>query len=128
MAMENGLNGDTYSNEATTSKIQEVTEKGSSTSGDKPESEKSKENKKINTVPFHKLFTFADATYVALMIIGTIGALGNGVSMPLMAIIFGDLIDSFGQNQNSIDIVKVSLKFVYLGVGSAVASFLREYF
>ncbi|KAK4848635.1 hypothetical protein QYF36_015407 [Acer negundo] len=129
MAMENGLNGETNSNEVTTSKSQEVIEKGSSTSGEQPESEKSKENKKINTVPFHKLFTFADATDVALMIIGTIGALGNGVSMPLMAIIFGDLIDSFGQNQNSSDIVKViskvSLKFVYLGVGSAVASFLQ---
>ncbi|KAK4848151.1 hypothetical protein QYF36_009814 [Acer negundo] len=129
MAMENGLNGETNSNEATTSKSQEVIERGSSTTGDQPESEKSKENEKINTVPFHKLFTFADATDVALMIIGTIGALGNGVSMPLMAIIFGDLIDSFGQNQNSSDIVKViskvSLKFVYLGVGSAVASFLQ---
>ncbi|KAI9181852.1 hypothetical protein LWI28_019303 [Acer negundo] len=127
--MENGLNGETNSNEVTTSKSQEVIEKGSSTSGEQPESEKSKENKKINTVPFHKLFTFADATDFALMIIGTIGALGNGVSMPLMAIIFGDLIDSFGQNQNSSDIVKViskvSLKFVYLGVGSAVASFLQ---
>ncbi|TXG63202.1 hypothetical protein EZV62_010196 [Acer yangbiense] len=129
MAMDNGLNGNTNSNEATTSKSLEVTEKGSSTSGDQPESEKSKENEKINTVPFHKLFTFADTTDVALMIIGTIGALGNGVSMPLMAIIFGDLIDSFGQNQNNSNIVqvisKVSLNFVYLAVGSAVASFLQ---
>ncbi|KAK0581681.1 hypothetical protein LWI29_016795 [Acer saccharum] len=127
--MDNGLNGNTNSNEATTSKGLEVTEKGSSTSGDQPESEKSKENEKINTVPFYKLFTFADTTDVALMIIGTIGALGNGVSMPLMAIIFGDLIDSFGQNQNNSNIVqvisKVSLNFVYLAVGSAVASFLQ---
>ncbi|KAK0582916.1 hypothetical protein LWI29_031058 [Acer saccharum] len=127
--MDNGLNGNTNSNEATTSKSLEVTEKGSSTSGDQPESEKSKENEKINTVPFYKLFTFADTTDVALMIIGTIGALGNGVSMPLMAIIFGDLIDSFGQNQNNSNIVqvisKVSLNFVYLAVGSAVASFLQ---
>ena len=110
MAMENGLNGNTNSNEATTSKSQEVTEKGSSTSGNQPESEKSKENEKIYTVPFHKLFTFADATDVALMIIGTIGALANGISMPLMAIIFGDLIDSFGQNQNNSNIVKVISK------------------
>ncbi|KAK0581419.1 hypothetical protein LWI29_013583 [Acer saccharum] len=127
--MDNGLNGNTNSNEATTSKSLEVTEKGSSTSGDQPESEKSKENEKINTVPFHKLFTFADTTDVALMIIGTIGALGNGVSMPLMAILLGDLIDSFGQNQNNSNIVKViskvSLNFVYLAVGSAVASFLQ---
>ncbi|KAL5863141.1 hypothetical protein ACOSQ3_000655 [Xanthoceras sorbifolium] len=128
MAMED-LNGDTNLNEATTSKSQEETEKGSSISGDKPESEQSKENEKTNTVPFHKLFIFADSIDIALMIIGTIGALGNGVSMPLMAIIFGDLLDSFGQNQDNSNIVevvsKVSLKFVYLAIGSGVASFLQ---
>lgn len=69
-----------------------------------------KENEKSNTVPFQKLFSFADTIDVVLMIFGTIGALGNGVSMPLMAIIFGDLIDSFGQNQNSGDIVQVVSK------------------
>ncbi|KAK4848002.1 hypothetical protein QYF36_008029 [Acer negundo] len=71
------------------------------------ESEQSQENEKIKTVSFHKLFTFADISAVALMIIGTLGALNIGVSMPLMAIIFGDLVDSFGKNQNNTDIVDV---------------------
>ncbi|KAI9180246.1 hypothetical protein LWI28_002774 [Acer negundo] len=80
------------------------------------ESEQSQENEKIKTVSFHKLFTFADISDVALMIIGTLGALNIGVSMPLMAIIFGDLVDSFGKNQNNTDIVDVVVvgKFVQL--------------
>ncbi|XP_076920813.1 ABC transporter B family member 4-like, partial [Bidens hawaiensis] len=63
------------------------------------------------------------------MIVGTIGAVGNGICMPLMTILFGDLLNSFGENQNNDDVVdavsKVSLKFVYLAVGCGVASFLQ---
>nr|DAD32953.1 TPA_asm: hypothetical protein HUJ06_011804 [Nelumbo nucifera] len=49
--------------------------------------------------------------------------------MPLMTVLFGDMIDSFGENTNNsriVDVIsKVSLKFVYLAVGSGVASFLQ---
>ncbi|KAK4847575.1 hypothetical protein QYF36_003452 [Acer negundo] len=107
------------------SKSQEEAEKGSNMSG----GDQSKTNEKTNTVPFQKLFTFADSTDAALMIIGTIGALGNGLSMPLAALIFGQLTDSFGQNQNKSGIVdvisKYTLKLVYLAIGAGVASFLE---
>ncbi|KAL0436044.1 UNVERIFIED_CONTAM: ABC transporter B family member 4 [Sesamum radiatum] len=79
-------------------------------------------------VPFHKLFAFADSTDKILMIVGTIGAIGNGLSLPLMTILFGDLIDSFGetQTQHVVSAVsKVALKFVYLAVGCGVAAFLQ---
>ena len=50
--------------------------------------------------------------------------------MPIMAILLGRLIDSFGENQNNKDVLhavsKVSLKFVYLVIGVGVASFLRK--
>ncbi|XP_065859873.1 ABC transporter B family member 11-like isoform X1 [Euphorbia lathyris] len=63
------------------------------------------------------------------MVIGTIGAVANGISMPLMTIFLGDTVDAFGDNQNNTDVVhvvsQVSLKFVYLAIGSAVASFLQ---
>ncbi|KFK35399.1 hypothetical protein AALP_AA5G280000 [Arabis alpina] len=63
------------------------------------------------------------------MILGTIGAIGNGLGFPLMTILFGDVIDVFGQNQNSSDvsakIAKVALKFVYLGLGTLVAALLQ---
>ncbi|XP_047325305.1 ABC transporter B family member 4-like [Impatiens glandulifera] len=65
-----------------------------------------------------------------LMIIGTIGAIGNGISLPLMTILFGEMIDSFGQTQNApVDVVrvvsKVSLKLVYLAIGAGAAAFLQ---
>ncbi|KAI3679122.1 hypothetical protein L6452_38431 [Arctium lappa] len=92
-----------------------------------------KEKEKESTddsVPFYKLFAFADSTDHMLMIAGTLGAIGNGICMPLMTILFGDLIDSFGQNQNNNnDVVrvvsKVSLKFVYLAIGAGFAAFLQ---
>ncbi|KAH0874316.1 hypothetical protein HID58_071678 [Brassica napus] len=63
------------------------------------------------------------------MILGTIGAVGNGLGFPIMTILFGDVIDVFGQNQNSTDvsdkIAKVALKFVYLGLGTLVAALLQ---
>ncbi|KVH94550.1 AAA+ ATPase domain-containing protein [Cynara cardunculus var. scolymus] len=91
-----------------------------------------KQKESTYTVPFYKLFAFADSSDHMLMIAGTLGAIGNGICMPLMTILFGDLIDAFGQNQNTNDVVhvvsKVSLKFVYLAIGAGVASFLRNFY
>lgn len=47
-------------------------------------------------LPFYKLFSFADRLDIFLMITGTIGAIGNGISTPLMAILFGNFTNSFG--------------------------------
>ncbi|CAD5311532.1 unnamed protein product [Arabidopsis thaliana] len=86
----------------------------------------SKTDEKTKTVPLYKLFAFADSFDVFLMICGSLGAIGNGVCLPLMTLLFGDLIDSFGKNQNNKDIVDACLKFVYLGLGRLGAAFLRE--
>ncbi|KAL7124849.1 hypothetical protein ABFS83_14G076500 [Erythranthe nasuta] len=95
-------------------------------------SSKGKNENGSKTVPFYKLFSFADSVDKLLMIIGSIGALGNGLCMPLMAILFGELINSFGQNQDASQIKqivsvvsKVALKFVYLALGCGVAAFLQ---
>lgn len=98
MAVENGRDGNTNTHEASSSKSQveeEIT--SSSKNGDQPGSDKSKPEEKI---PFHKLFSFADSTDILLMITGTIGAIGNGLGLPIMTILFGELINSFGNNQN----------------------------
>ncbi|KAK9983465.1 hypothetical protein SO802_032990 [Lithocarpus litseifolius] len=103
------------------------------TSNGDAEAERSSNNdgeEKIQTVPLLKLFSFADSTDVALMIVGTVGAIGSGLGMPLMTILFGQMINSFGNNQsNNTDIVgiisKVSLKFVYLAVGNGCAALLQ---
>lgn len=63
------------------------------------------ENVSNNKVAFYKLFSFADSTDKALMIIGSIGAIANGVAMPLMAILLGDLVNAFGQNPNTNQVV-----------------------
>ncbi|XP_071713905.1 ABC transporter B family member 21-like isoform X2 [Rutidosis leptorrhynchoides] len=91
--------------------------------------DKEEEKESSHTVPFYKLFAFADSTDYMLMLLGTIGAIGNGICMPLMTVLFGDVINSFGENQNSHHLVavvsKVSLQFVHLGVGCGVAAFLQ---
>ncbi|XP_010938828.1 ABC transporter B family member 11 [Elaeis guineensis] len=97
---------------------------------DQHESEKSgKQDDGNYTVPFYKLFTFADSTDISLMIVGTVGAVANGLALPLMTILFGDLIQSFGGASDTHDVVhrvsKVALEFVYLAIGSGVASFLQ---
>ncbi|KAG7652820.1 AAA+ ATPase domain [Arabidopsis suecica] len=112
--------GDSVSHEPSTSK--------SPKEGEETKKE-GKNEEKANTVPFYKLFAFADSSDVLLMICGSIGAIGNGMSLPVMTLLFGDLIDSFGKNQNNKDIVdvvsKVCLKFVYLGLGTLGAAFLQ---
>ncbi|KAK4733129.1 hypothetical protein R3W88_007390 [Solanum pinnatisectum] len=79
-------------------------------------------------VPFHKLFAFADRNDIILMLLGILGAIASGVSKPLMSLIFGDLVDSYGtSNQSNIrdKVSGISLKFVYLGIGSGIASVLQ---
>ncbi|XP_028085814.1 ABC transporter B family member 11-like isoform X1 [Camellia sinensis] len=133
MAEENGMDSNMKRHEtqaeATTSKSLALeTEAGTSSSGTNG-TKKTKEKEGTKTVPFYKLFTFAEPLDVVLMIMGTIGAIGNGISMPLMTVIFGELVNSFGQNQANNDIVKVvskvSLKFVYLAIGAGAAAFLQ---
>ncbi|BFG14781.1 hypothetical protein CerSpe_010550 [Prunus speciosa] len=65
---------------------------------------KSKEDG-TKTVPYYKLFSFADSLDYLLMSVGTISAIGNGASFPLMTIIFGDVINSFGASGNNKDVV-----------------------
>ncbi|XP_042009422.1 ABC transporter B family member 9-like isoform X1 [Salvia splendens] len=86
------------------------------------------EKKEDEKVPFYKLFSFADKLDILLMVVGTISAIGNGVSQPLMTLIFGELIDSFGGGDRSTvvhAVSKVSLKLVYLGIGAGIASLLQ---
>lgn len=56
-------------------------------------------------VPYHKLLSFADPIDHALMVIGVVTAVGSGVCVPLMAVLFGELVDSFGMTVDSGKIV-----------------------
>lgn len=110
MSVENGVNSVSSINEVSTSKSHEEEGKDSIVNGNLQETEKSKGDEGTNSVPFHRLFSFADSADIMLMIIGTIGAIGNGLSMPLMTIFLGDMIDAFGENHNNKDVVHVVSK------------------
>jgi ATP-binding cassette subfamily B (MDR/TAP) protein 1 len=83
----------------------------------------------MSRVPFHRLFAFADRTDAALMLLGALGAVANGAAMPFMTVLFGNLIDAFGGALSIHQVVNrvsmVSLDFIYLAFGSAVASFVQ---
>lgn len=53
----------------------------------------------------YKLFTFADYVDYLLMLAGSISAAGNGISQPLMIIIVRQLMDSFGKNVNTRELI-----------------------
>lgn len=104
MASESGLNGDSNI-------VEEVSEtkRGKEEEEVKKTAKKDEEHEKTKTVPFYKLFAFADSFDFLLMILGTLGSIGNGLGFPLMTLLFGDLIDAFGQNQTNTDVTaKVS--------------------
>lgn len=63
---------------------------------DKIIEEKKEEGKKPNRVSLLKLFTFADFYDCVLMVLGSIGAILHGVSVPVFFIYFGKLINIIG--------------------------------
>lgn len=94
------------------------------------EYDKKKKDKKADDqkVPFYKLFSFADRLDIVLVTVGAISAIANGMTQPLMTLIFGQLINSFGATDPSHvvkEVSKVALKFLYLGVYACIASFLQ---
>ncbi|XP_050230996.1 ABC transporter B family member 9 [Mercurialis annua] len=79
-------------------------------------------------VAIYKLFAFADKLDKILMIVGSVAALANGLAQPLMTLIFGQLINSFGTSDPSgvvHQVSQLSLKLVYLAIGSGIAALLE---
>ncbi|KAG2600074.1 ABC transporter B family member 9-like isoform X1 [Panicum virgatum] len=83
----------------------------------------------VKRVSFTGLFRYADGTDVLLMLLGTVGALANGVTQPIMTVIFGQVINAFGGAVAVDDVLqrvnKAVLNFVYLGIATAIVSFLQ---
>lgn len=61
---------------------------------------------KVEKLPFYKQFTFADGFDIFMMIIGTIGAIGNGLTQPIMTLLFVPMFNSFGSTDR-INVVHV---------------------
>ncbi|MQL71843.1 hypothetical protein Taro_004156 [Colocasia esculenta] len=130
MPEEDGLNGGhSASYAASSSNNVEKGEKDPVKMDNNASEKGKKEDKAKDIVPYYKLFSFADSTDILLMIVGSLGAVANGLALPVMTILFGDLMNSFGQTPDIRQVVdkvsKVSLKFVYLAIGSGLASFFQ---
>jgi len=111
MAIENGAAENSVTSEAATSRSPEVASvKSPAVNENEQDCNKSKGDEKVNLVPFYKLFSFADSTDILLMVVGSIGAAGNGISTPLMTVLFGTLINTFGENQTDTDVVDLVSK------------------
>ncbi|KAL6621267.1 hypothetical protein ACP70R_033699 [Stipagrostis hirtigluma subsp. patula] len=79
-------------------------------------------------VALRRLFAFADRTDAALMAVGAVAAVANGMAQPLMTFIFGHVIDAFGSAATSHilhTVTKVIMNFVYLAIGAGLASTLQ---
>ncbi|EFH44464.1 hypothetical protein ARALYDRAFT_355242 [Arabidopsis lyrata subsp. lyrata] len=73
------------------------------------EDEKSKKSRvKDEKVSFYKLFSFADRNDVVLMTVGTISAVANGLTQPLLTLLFGQLINAFGSSEIFQEVSKIN--------------------
>ncbi|PIA26000.1 hypothetical protein AQUCO_10200049v1 [Aquilegia coerulea] len=85
------------------------------------------EEKSVNNIPFYKLFSFADSKDVLLMVIGTIAAVVNGMAMPTVALLIGDMINAFGQNAHNTNTLReVSKVSCWMITGERQAGRMRS--
>ncbi|XP_038724797.1 ABC transporter B family member 19 [Tripterygium wilfordii] len=89
-----------------------------------PEAEKQKEQ----SLPFFQLFSYADKYDWLLMTCGTVGAIIHGSSMPVFFLLFGQMVNGFGNNQSDLqkltsEVLKYSVYFVYLGLVVCVTAY-----
>ncbi|KAI1481935.1 P-loop containing nucleoside triphosphate hydrolase protein [Daldinia eschscholtzii] len=83
-------------------------------------------------VSFFALFRYAKTSHYLIIAISTISALGAGALIPLPAVIFGQLSDTFAGVENSVAQISTSshqisyyaLYYVYLSVGALVLWFI----
>jgi hypothetical protein len=71
--------------------------------------EKKKAVKPLKAVSFWQLFQCADAIDILLMVVGTLGAAVNGLTLPVMLIIQGRLINTFDLIYDHIKRVRPSI-------------------
>lgn len=91
--------------------------------------------KKVSSksVSFRSIFMHADGYDMALMGMGLLGAIGDGVSMPAMLLVTSKLMNSFGTSQVSLSenfthsINKNALVLCYMACAQWVSCFLEGY-
>ncbi|KAM5157179.1 ATP-binding cassette sub-family B member 5-like [Mantella aurantiaca] len=114
---------------------------------DEKEREKTEENEKgkkekLKMVGPISIFRYSDGLDIFLMIVGSLGALGNGICIPIMHIVFGEMTDSIichnSSLQNTSECAKFkpieeqmtlfSLYYVAIGAGVLVCGYVQVSF
>eukprot|EP00257_Ricinus_communis_P014094 XP_015571690.2 putative ABC transporter B family member 8 [Ricinus communis] len=80
------------------------------------------------------IFRYADWVDILLMLMGTVGAIGDGMSTNILLVFASHIMNSLGygktqQNQGNfmVEVEKCSLYFVYLGLAVMVVAFMEGY-
>ncbi|XP_063777832.1 ATP-binding cassette sub-family B member 5-like isoform X2 [Pseudophryne corroboree] len=99
---------------------------------EREENDKTGEKEKAKSVGPISIFRYADGLDVFYMIIGSLGALLNGICIPIMHIVFGEMTDSILCHNSSLNNTSDCAKFkpieeqmalfslYYVGIGAAV--------
>jgi len=108
----------------------------------KVETEEVQTKNKIPAASLCKLFSMMDFVEVVVLLVGCLGAIGNGLSQPLLCIVFGDLIDGMGEATGGAEsftpeqmlgamdgmmsqMEELCITMMLVGVGATFAAFLQ---
>ncbi|KAK3042795.1 hypothetical protein RJ639_001068 [Escallonia herrerae] len=94
------------------------------------EIEDTKKEIAVETLPFYKLLSYADALDWTLMILGTLGSLVHGLAQPVGYLLLGKALNAFGRNINNPDAMVTALYKVipfvwYMAVATLPAGILE---
>uniref|UniRef100_A0A7N5ZYI5 ATP-binding cassette, sub-family B (MDR/TAP), member 4 n=1 Tax=Anabas testudineus TaxID=64144 RepID=A0A7N5ZYI5_ANATE len=97
---------------------------------DKKNKKKKEKPPKLPTVGPIAVFRFADNLDIAMILAGTVMAMANGVVLPLMCIVFGDMTDSFvsdamASNNQTEDMHQYAIYYSIMGAVVLVAAYLQ---
>jgi len=85
-------------------------------------------NTTLQIPSFFSLFKFATTKDIVLMVIGVIGAVGNGIAFPLVSLLFGTMSQKFENTKiGNLDrdmLNSESLNFIWVGLGMFGCSFV----
>jgi len=89
---------------------------------DVPDSVETSKNEKLATASLAELFSMADSLDILLMLLGSLGGMASGGSLPLFCIFFGQMLDSLNTGGDVTSAVnKICIDFVIIGCLNIVA-------
>lgn len=82
------------------------------------------------TLTFKELFSLATPFDIMLMVIGSIGSMGMGVTMPVFNKLFGEIMNQLNDSGSNIEEIvgQVALIFVCVGIGTIFFGYMVSWF